>query len=124
MLHRILYAPNQQVEDKPNVNHSCHDVNCSEPVSSVSCSPCKQVYAKYVAVGEDKRSTLNELTKEQNNDLWASSRKFRITSTKVNSVPKTICGDPNKFLTAHLYNRFKGSIATKHGLLSKPKARK
>lgn len=57
-------------------------------------------------------------------NLWITSRKVRLTASTTSSVPKTDRADPSRFVTNHLYPRFKGTAATRKGTANEPLARK
>lgn len=124
-MNKILNAPERSFIEQETLVHSSHEINSSLPVSDcdLSCEPCKAVYRTYVSIGQEKSNVLSQMTEKQNSELWLNSRKFRITSTKVTSLPKTSRGDPNKFVTNHINNRFKGPFATRHGQKCEPLAR-
>ncbi|WAR27062.1 LOW QUALITY PROTEIN: hypothetical protein MAR_012766, partial [Mya arenaria] len=66
---------------------------------------------------------LTKYTENQNTCVWTDSRKLRLTSSKVNDLPKTKRANPNKFVTNQIYPRFKGCFATRHGQKYEPVAR-
>ncbi|WAR25804.1 LOW QUALITY PROTEIN: hypothetical protein MAR_011508 [Mya arenaria] len=48
---------------------------------------------------------LTKTTENQNSCVWTDSRKLRLTSSKVNDLPKTKRANPNKFVTNQIYPR-------------------
>lgn len=72
----------------------------------------------------NKKTAISAATVSQSTPLWHDVRKLRISSTKVHSLPKTSRADPEKFVNNHIYPRFKGNSATRHGLKHEEEARK
>lgn len=124
MLNRILTAPEKTLHEKEPLQHGCHDISNPQSPCLPACTPCKEFFDKFVQIGERNISMLKEATSEQTSTLWLDSRKLRITASKIHSVPKTARANPDKYVTNHIYNRFKGSVATKHGNKYEPVARK
>lgn len=95
----------------PTISHTNHD-------GTMSCPGCLSFYDTFVAI-DDKR--LEEATREQSmSQLWHDSRKLRVTASSAKKVP--VRTSPDAFLKAHVYPRFHGSAATKHGVVSEGQA--
>ncbi|XP_053390110.1 uncharacterized protein LOC128553029 isoform X2 [Mercenaria mercenaria] len=123
MLTKILNAPETTISDKQPLVHGLHDVDTDKPAVP-SCSSCKVFFNKYVEIGYANINVLEKATVRQSSVMWTDSRKVRLTASKINSIPKTSRADPDKFVTNHIYDRFKGCAATKHGQKFEPIARK
>ncbi|KAH3777174.1 uncharacterized protein LOC127844307 isoform X3 [Dreissena polymorpha] len=128
LLYKVLHAPERTAGmNRTEVNetsHGNHNVDSTKPVSgSLSCPQCDVTFQKYVCLDNEKVKSIQQKTEAQNSDMWIDSRKFRITSSRVHALPKTGRADPNKFVVGQLYNRFKGSVATRHGQKFEPVAR-
>ena len=123
MLNWVLTAPETVAVAKQPLLHEHHDIIASG-ATVPSCSSCKVFFNKYVEIGNNKVNLLQEQTKQQASSLWTDSRKVRLTASKLSSVPKTTRANPEKFVTSHIYNRFKGCAATRHGQKCEPLALK
>jgi len=123
MLNWVLTAPETVAVAKQPLLHEHHDIIASG-ATVPSCSSCKVFFNKYVEIGNNKVNLLQEQTKRQASSLWTDSRKVRLTASKLSSVPKTTRANPEKFVTSHIYNRFKGCAATRHGQKCEPLALK
>ena len=122
MLHKILSAPAKAFEEKVPLVHGCHDADWNMPVTEIPCASCQHFLDKFVKISKASAECLERQTKQQSSLLWMESRKIRLTASKVSSLPKTKRANPDKYVTNHIYNRFKGSAATHHGLRCEPLA--
>ena len=122
LLYSVLHAPEISNEAEEDTPHGEHTINCVCPVSlPLSCPKCQTFYEAYVQLTHS--SKLEKATKQQNNSTWTDSRKLRITSSRVSDLPKTNRANPDKFINNHIYSRFKGCAATRHGQRYEPVAR-
>ncbi|XP_052217200.1 uncharacterized protein LOC127835044 [Dreissena polymorpha] len=124
MLKKVLTAPEMKQTVRHPLQHSCHDLSDTTKPCIPTCTPCTIFMQKYVLLNKEQVKLLEEQTKEQNSTLWLDSRRVRLTASSINSIPKTARGNPEKFVTGHIHNRFKGSAATRHGTKSEPIARR
>lgn len=80
-----------------------------------SCQRCSTFYESFVALSPEKTNSLEQLTQEQSSShLWHDARKIRITASSAKKVP--VRGNPLNFLQHHIYPRFHGNEATRHGV--------
>ena len=123
LLNKILNAKKRTVIEKLPLEHTCHDIDGSTPVKDIQCQPCKEFYDIYINVSDEAKADISQSTSSQSSSLWHEVRKLRISSSRVNALPKTSRADPNKFITNQIYPRFKGNSATQHGLRHEAEAR-
>ena len=124
MLYKMLHAPEVIRDKEEECVHQEHCLDPTNPVQvSISCSKCQAFYDKYVQLRSEQNNNLEQATKKQNTNVWTDSRTLRITSSRVNDLPKTKRGDPEIFVTNQIYSRFKGCVATRHGQKCEPVAR-
>ncbi|XP_052806740.1 uncharacterized protein LOC128235999 [Mya arenaria] len=124
ILYKMLHAPEVKRDINEEILHQEHCENASYPVQvPLSCAKCQTFYDKYVNISSEKIQMLAKSTENQNTCVWTDSRKLRLTSSKVNDLPKTKRANPNKFVTNQIYPRFKGCFATRHGQKYEPVAR-
>lgn len=102
--------------DLPHEFHQ-HDVHSLV----LSCATCDKFYKTFVDLSVIKLSQLAEKTQAQSeSDLWASSRRIRITASMAGSVPRKC--DPENFLHRSFFKPFKGTAATEQGIANEPLA--
>ncbi|XP_060586523.1 uncharacterized protein LOC132742209 [Ruditapes philippinarum] len=124
MLNKILLAPVIKERKEIEVVHQDHCVDSSNPVNvPLSCGKCETFFKQFIDLSPEKATFFTENTKTQDSNLWLDTRKLRVTSSRVSSLPKTQRADPNKFITNQIYPRFKGCTATRHGQKFEPVAR-
>ncbi|XDV28633.1 hypothetical protein PO909_031866 [Leuciscus waleckii] len=88
----------------------------SEHGSALSCPKCTTFYDAFIKLNPDQVVELERNTRKQSIEpLWHDARKLRITASTASKVPQRETTDPAKFLTEHLYPKFKGSVATRYG---------
>ncbi|KAL2095489.1 hypothetical protein ACEWY4_010208 [Coilia grayii] len=107
LLYKCIHAeaPAMTVQELPPAAHTDHD-------GSNGCPPCSGFYGTFVDIESDR---LQLLTHEQNaSHLWHDSRKLRITASTAKKVP--VRTTPERFLQQHVYPRFHGNVATRHGV--------
>jgi hypothetical protein len=77
------------------------------------CTICGEFYKKYIDIHTD---SLEEATRHQSASVvWKDSRRIRITASTANKVPKRSTTNPDKFIREHLFPKFQGNRATRHG---------
>ncbi|XP_060583020.1 uncharacterized protein LOC132739331 isoform X2 [Ruditapes philippinarum] len=124
LLNAILNVPEVEPNVDIEISHGSHEIDSSSAVCQpLPCESCNTFYNKNVNLSNANIYNLAMETKNQNNNLWQDSRRLRITSSKVHALPKSSRGDPNKYVTNQIYNRFKGCVATRHGNKYEPVAR-
>ena len=106
------------------MKHTAHDLDYSDPDIILSCKPCFDFYQKYVAISDDKKSTIQQMTIDQadgeNIQLWKACRKIRISAGEAKKVQKRESTCPANLLEGQLYKPFTGNAATELGRLSEP----
>ncbi len=77
------------------------------------CDICGNFFKTFIQLKSDK---LEQATKQQSESvIWKESRRIRITASTANKVPKRSSTNPDKFIREHIFPRFQGNKATKHG---------
>lgn len=94
------------------LSHSEHD-------NALSCPKCKVFYEAFIKVSLEQAMVLESTTRKQSLEpLWHDAGKLRITASTASKVPQRHTTDPVKFITNHLYPKFKGNVSTKYGMAS------
>ena len=97
MLYKMLHAPEVIRDKEVECVHQEHCLDRTNPVQvPLSCSKCQAFYDKYVQLSSEQNNNLEQATKKKNTNVSTDSRKLRITSSRVNDLPKTKRGDPEK----------------------------